>query len=92
MTDTHIQLRDQSFTGDVDVDGKQFISCKLKDVRLHYAGGTLPTFENCEVEGLVWVFRDAALRTIQLLQAQNYEGAAQEMIDAMFKPGTIYVE
>jgi hypothetical protein len=92
MTDTRTEIRDQSLTGEIDVDGKRFINCRLEKIRLRFEGGVLPFFENCQFEDIIWNFHGAALRTIQLLQAQNYHGDAQEMIDMMFKPGTIALE
>jgi hypothetical protein len=92
MTDRPIEIRNQSFTGDVDVDGKYFIKCRFEKAKLRYAGGVLPTFKDCQTEDVSWYFHGAALRTIQLLQAQNYHGDAQELIDTMFKPGAISFE
>lgn len=92
MTDMLIEIRDQDVTGEVEVDGKHFVNCRLDNVQLRYAGGPLPTFENCEAVDVSWYFQGPALRTIQLLQAQNYNGAAQELIDALFNRGVVSVE
>lgn len=89
MTDTLTEIRDQNLTGDVDVDGKHFVNCRFAKVELRYGGGELPVFENCEIDEMSWFFHGAALRTIQLIRAQNQNGAAQEMIDIMFKWGVI---
>ena len=91
MTEELTEVRDQTLAGEVEVDGKHFINCQLDKVELHYAGGALPMFENCEASNVSWYFEGAALRTIQLLQAQNHNGAAQELIDALFNRGVVSV-
>ena len=40
-------------------------------------------------ENIGWYFHGPALRTIQLLQMQNYEGQAQAFIDDLFRPGNL---
>ena len=90
MTDSIIEIRDQNISGDVEVDGRTFINCRIDNVRLRYAGGALPVFENCQATAITWYFQGAALRTIQLLQMQNLEGAAQDMIDGLFNSRTFW--
>ena len=87
MSETLTEIRDQELTGSVEIDGKHFVNCKLENVELRYAGGELPIFENCEAADITWYFQGPALRTIQLLQAQNYNGGAKELIDALFNRG-----
>lgn len=81
------EFHDQSFTGTVDVDGHHYINCTFADAQLRYGGGPLPRFETCAFATVSWYFHDAALRTIQLLQAQNREGDAKAMLDDLFRPG-----
>ena len=93
MTDigneTWNEIRDENFTAPVDVDGNRFINCRFDNVQLRYGGGTLPRFDDCEFVNVGWYFHDAALRTIQLLQVQNQDGGAQEMLDDLFRPGHV---
>jgi uncharacterized protein YjbI with pentapeptide repeats len=88
------EFRDRTFSDGeiVDVDDNRFIDCRFDNAQLRYAGGEHPHFENCQVEDIGWYFTGAALRTIQLLQAQNIEGQAQAMLEVMFKPGNYYGE
>jgi len=83
------EVRDRTYTDSerVDVDGVAFVDCTFESAQLCYAGGEHPTFQTCTFGDMGWYFTGAALRTIQLLQAQNVEGGAQAMIDDMFKPG-----
>ncbi len=90
--DTWNEIHDQSFKDAVDVDGNHFINCRFENVQLRYGGGVLPRFEDCHFGNNGWYFHDAALRTIQLLQFQNQEGNAQQMLDDLFRPGNIIRE
>jgi hypothetical protein len=93
MTDVSNEFRDQTFDGPVDVDGRHYVNCAFNEgVQLRYGGGALPRFENCQFAGVSWYFHDAALRTIQLLQSQNMDGANQAFIDGIFRPGNLLGE
>ena len=77
----------------MEIDGRRFVNCRLEKVQLRYSGGDLPTFENCEVaDNISWYFQGPALRTIQLLQLQNFKGENQRFIDELFKPGQVIEE
>ena len=89
------ETRDQMIpAGDpIDIDGRRFINCTFEPaVRFRYSGGELPFFENCTITTMGWLFAGAALRTIQLLQAQNVEGHAQTLLAEMFRPGALLGE
>ena len=93
MTDTGFtEVRDQNFEGQVDVDDRHFINCTFGAVELRYGGGQLPRFEGCTFTAASWLFHDAALRTIRLLQMQNVQGENQALIDQIFRPGTVFDE
>ncbi|HYD12622.1 MAG TPA: hypothetical protein VEC11_07225 [Allosphingosinicella sp.] len=92
MTETWNEIYDRVYREPVDVDGNHFINCRFETTQLRYGGGQLPRFENCHFENIGWYFHDAALRTIQLLQFQNQEGGAQQMLDDLFRPGNILRE
>jgi hypothetical protein len=83
-------VRGRTFTGgeEVRMDGTNFIDCVFESASLRYGGGALPTFQGCSFVQTGWYFEDAALRTIQLLQAfANQEGAGRAFVDDLFKPG-----
>ena len=72
----------------IDVDGVRFVNCTFESgARLRYAGGEHPRFEDCTFADVSWYFTEAALRTIQLLQAQNLQGEGQALLDDLFRPG-----
>jgi len=50
------------------IDGNVYDQCKFVKCRLVYRGGVIPTFTRCNVEHCVWVWDDAALRTIGFLR------------------------
>lgn len=84
------EIRDQLFVSGqkVEVDGVSFVNCGFEEgVELRYAGGEHPRFEECTIGNAYWFFTDAALRTIQFLQAQNLKGQGQAMLDDMFRAG-----
>jgi hypothetical protein len=93
MTDTWNEIREQHLNGSIDVDGNHFIKCRFGAIQFRYGGGQLPRFEECEyAEGVSWYFHGPALRTIRLLQFQNTDGAAEQMIDDLFKSGRVLNE
>ena len=87
-----IEVHDQNITAPVEVDDTHFLNCHFEKAQLRYAGGPQPQFENCTFDEVGWYFHGAALRTIQLLQVQNKDGYAQEMIDSLFRSGNILSE
>lgn len=88
------EVRDRTYSDNlpVDVDGVRFVNCTFTAASLRYSGGEHPSFEECTFGDIGWFFTGAALRTIQLLQAQNAEGAGAEMIANIFKPGNYLSE
>jgi len=88
-------VRGRTFTGGepVQTDGTNFIDCVFESAQLRYSGGVLPGFENCSFGQTGWYFDDAALRTIQLLQAfANQAGGGREFVDDLFKTGNFIGE
>jgi hypothetical protein len=83
------EIRDRTFSAGetVDTDGNTFIGCKFESASLRYAGGEHPVFEECTFGQMNWYFADSALRTIQLLQSLNNNGAGDRMVAELFKPG-----
>lgn len=77
----------------IDIDGMRYVNCTFEPgVRFRYAGGALPYFEACTITEMGWYFTGAALRTIQLLQAQNIKGEGQAFLADLFRPGALLGE
>lgn len=51
----------------VAVDGKRFVKCRFEGCRLIYKGGQLPWFNECNLLDCLWVFDEAAARSIEWL-------------------------
>jgi len=87
-------VRGRIFTGGekVQTDGTSFIDCTFESASLRYGGGALPTFEGCSFGETGWYFEDAALRTIQLLQAFANQDNGRAFVDDLFKPGNFIGE
>jgi hypothetical protein len=88
------EVRDRTFKDgeQVQTDGQTFIGCRFDWAQLRYGGGTLPIFEDCTFGQTGWYFEDAALRTIQLLQAFANQDGGRAFVDDLFKPGNFIGE
>ena len=88
------EVRGRTFTGGekVQTDGRNFIDCAFDSAQLRYEGGALPSFESCTFGQTGWYFEDAALRTIQLLQAFANQDGGRAFVDDLFKPGNFIGE
>jgi hypothetical protein len=85
------EIRDRRFAGeDLTIDGKSFIGCTFESGTIHYAGGALPTFEQCTFGAVQWHFDDAALRTVQLLQMIFNSPGGFDFIKSLFQHGQIF--
>ena len=51
-----------------NIDGNTYTQCTFDGCRLVYRGGEIPIFAGCKLERCVWVWDDAALRTIGFLR------------------------
>jgi uncharacterized protein YjbI with pentapeptide repeats len=71
----------------VQTDGTVFTKCSFDGAQLRYAGGEHPSFIDCTFNQVGWYFEDAALRTIQLLQANGEGEAGRIFIEDLFRPG-----
>jgi hypothetical protein len=66
------------------LDGEDFVDCAFQTCKMVYAGGELPTFNDCRFDDCDWKFDDAAARTLaQLKQVWNAGGKAS--VQAMIK-------
>jgi hypothetical protein len=75
-----------------DIDGNVYDQCKFVQCKLVYRGGPIPTFSRCNLDRCIWVWDDAALRTIGFLRG-IYSGmgtggrqVVEEVITEMRKP------
>jgi hypothetical protein len=50
------------------LDGESFFDCEFRACRLIYAGGALPSFNDCRFEDCDWKMEDAAARTLAHLK------------------------
>jgi hypothetical protein len=83
------EVRDRAFgKGEkVQTDGRAFAGCRFEGSQLVYGGGPHPEFVDCTFVDTGWYFEDAALRTIQLLQANGGDEDGRAFIEELFRPG-----
>jgi hypothetical protein len=83
------EVRDRIFKDgeQVQTDGRSFTNCRFEWAQLRYGGGVHPTFQQCVFDKAGWYFEDAALRTVQLIQALGNGENGRPFIDDLFRPG-----
>jgi hypothetical protein len=52
----------------VALDGESFEKCEFRQCRLVYAGGDLPSFDECRFDACEWKYDEAAARTLAYLK------------------------
>lgn len=62
------EVRDQTLSGDLQVEGQNYINCQFSGARLIYRGGTPPGFANCAFDDSNFVFEGAAGQTLNFLR------------------------
>jgi hypothetical protein len=68
-------IEKETFTGGtVAVDGVQFKGCTFEDVALLYNGGEVPSFTNCQFDGVSLQFGSEAANTLKFLSAVRKRG------------------
>jgi hypothetical protein len=60
----------------VTVDGIEFKGCTFENSALVYAGGELPSFVDCQFNGVSLKFEDAAANTLSFLSGLRKGGFA----------------
>jgi hypothetical protein len=71
--------------GEEAIDGKAYRGCHFDEVTFTYAGGPMPSFDNCEFTSIRLVFKGPAASTLTLLQAMAQRGSGFHTIfDQMF--------
>ena len=63
------EIRNQTLSGDIAIDGQVFINCEFKDARLLFDGGTPPNFDNCRFTNSRFGFQSEAANTLNFLRA-----------------------
>ena len=61
--------RNETLTGEVELDGKEFDNCTFSGASLIYRGGQPPTLNECDLTDFTFEFRGAAANTVALLRA-----------------------
>ena len=62
-------IQNQVFTEQaIEVDGNRYEGCLFSNCRLVYNGGDLPTFLDCEFQGVTIQLEDGAFQTVQYLK------------------------
>lgn len=81
-----MQIVGQQFAGSEEaIDGKSYRDCHFDEVTFTYAGGLMPSFDNCEFTSIRLVFNGPAANTLTLLQAMARRGSGFHTIfDQMF--------
>ncbi|MCH9053057.1 MAG: hypothetical protein IIA72_18680 [Proteobacteria bacterium] len=64
-----MKYRDDTFTGEVELDGNEFDNCKFSGASLIYRGGTPPSLNGCHFTNIRFEFQGAAANTVAFLQA-----------------------
>ena len=79
----------------VVIDGKKFVKCNFVNCDLVYKGGEVPVFDGCDLNGSLWVFDEAARRSLEWLHrvchafGPHGNQAFQQVIDDLKKRPTV---
>ncbi len=65
------EVRDQTLSGDQQVDNHVYINCEFLNARLIYEGGVPPGFNNCSFDNANFVFQGPAGYTLSFLRAMS---------------------
>lgn len=65
------EIRNQTLSGDMFVDGNTYFDCLFNGARLIYEGGVPPGFSNCTFTDSNFAFQEAAGRTLAFLRAMS---------------------
>jgi len=79
--------QNQSFSNEsVELSGNQFHGCTFKNCKLVYRGDISPTFKDNHFIDSVFMFSDAAIRTIYFLSNIYHAGpGGREVVEDMFE-------
>lgn len=65
------EIRDQTLSGDHQIDDNFYVNCQFRNARLIYEGGVPPRFDNCRFDDCDFVFQGPAGRTLAFLRAMS---------------------
>lgn len=82
-----MHYRDQTFKNErVELSGNRFHGCTFENCELVYRGEPSPTFKDNEFIDSVFVFADAAIRTMYFLSNIYHAGkGGQEVVEKTFE-------
>jgi len=63
------EVRDQTLSGDHQIDNHVYINCHFLNARMIYEGGIPPGFDNCQFDASNFVFQGPAGYTLSFLRA-----------------------
>lgn len=72
----------------VELDGESFSRCEFDGCRLVYAGGELPTFEQCRFVDCDWKFEGPAAHTLSILKIM-WTAGAKPAVQTLIKEITV---
>ncbi len=83
-----MDFKDKQFKNEkMRLDGNTFINCQFENCVIEYGGGPPPDMSGCRFTGVQWSFTEAALNTVQFMQAL-YHGmgeGGQQLIEQTFE-------
>lgn len=75
------QIKDQTLSGRVDLDGGEFVNVVFDGAALFYEGGKAPNFQNCTFkEGCSFTFREQAWNTLAFIRSMAHPSANMRFI------------
>ena len=76
---------DTKFTGaKIQLDGNSFKKCVFEQCTLDYAGGKLPSMEDCSLNNSKLTFSNQAADTLSFLKAM-YHGGFDKIVEQTFE-------
>ncbi len=78
------EIRDQTLTGAVTLDGARFINCTFDDVEMTYSGGVQPAFVQCRFNAVKFTFAGPAANTVVFLRSMaGPETGMRQIVQSM---------
>jgi hypothetical protein len=77
------------FSGEVELDGHEFIDCDFRGATLVFSGGKPPTISGCELAGSKFEFRGAAANTLSVLQGMSQRDSGLQAVVRASLPGLL---
>jgi hypothetical protein len=74
----------EHFTGDVVLDGNEYVDCSFTDARLIFRGGAIPSLVRPKLHNIGFEFEGPADRTIGFLSGM-YQGGFAQIIEMFFE-------